>query len=110
MISEKDIIERMKAPIFLIGVSLVFAGSFALLYIAYVLLNLIQSPLNSELLIWVSENIANEKFFVSGQINQSPFELSASPVLQYLFYGFIGLCLIGVLSSIINGRIQPRSA
>lgn len=71
----------MRSPLFWLGFILVVAGALILLYITYILIQLVQSPEESGLIEWVVKNIGSERLFLSGHIDQTPFEIEASVVL-----------------------------
>lgn len=105
MITENEAIEQMRKPILWLGMGLVATGAGALLFIAYIVIQVIRNPAESGLVTWLVETIGSETFFVSGQVNENTFDIQTSVVFQYLFYGIIALILVGILSSVVNGLI-----
>ena len=99
-------INTLKTTAFWIGVLLVAIGAGTLLYLGGSIFELFTDPANNALLQWVTARANEGELFLGGHLDQSQFAIKASPALQYLFFGVIGLILINILTAIIRAFID----
>lgn len=106
MIIQSNLQNKIKGPIYTIGLILVFCGSVSLIYLAISVVQVIQSPEESGLVGWVVSTVGGNELILSGHANEDKFELHASAPLQYLFLGIMGLMLLSILTTIVNTLIS----
>jgi hypothetical protein len=106
MNSQNNLSETIKLPIYIVGLILVFSGAASLVYLAISVIQVLQSPQESELVQWIVSTIGNNELILSGYSNEDKFELRASEAFQYLFFGVIGLMMLNILTSVVNSLIS----
>ncbi len=106
MTTETNLSDKIKAPIFFVGLILVIAGTISLVYLAASVVQVVQSPQESGLVQWLISTSENKDLILSGYSNDDKFELHASEAFQYLFFGIIGLMMLNILTSVINSLIS----
>jgi hypothetical protein len=100
-----EVNESVKGLVYWVGISLVCAGSFSLIYLAISVFQVVQSPSESELVSWVITSVSNSELLLNGHVGGKLFEVRASQPLHYLFIGIIGLLAIGILARVVSTLI-----
>ncbi len=95
----------LKGLVYWIGLALVVVGALSLIYIAILVVELIQSPMDSELIAWVSTNFAENDMLLSGHIDQTLFEIHADDRVQFILLGILGLIAISILTRVLHGLL-----
>lgn len=106
MYTEQEVQNRIRGPSFWIGAVLVGAGAIMLVIMTMSVLQIIQAPADSALVNWLITKVSNKELIFSGYIDNKSFEIRMSEVVQYLFFGLIGLVMISILTSIVNSLIS----
>lgn len=106
MNTENNLLEKIKGPVFIIGVMLVLAGAISLTYLAASVIQVLQSPQESELVQWVTSTVGNNDLILSGNFDGKKFEVHATDVLQYLFLGIVGLVMLSILATVVNALVS----
>ncbi|RWX43786.1 hypothetical protein VT98_14162, partial [Candidatus Electrothrix communis] len=55
---------------------------------------------------WLAEKVSESELLLGGHFDQMQFEFKASPALQYIFLGIIGLLLINIFAAIVRSLIS----
>jgi hypothetical protein len=106
MDSRNDVIDKLRTATFWIGAVLVAAGTVSLLYLAMVVVQVINEPEGTLLVQWLVAKVSESEMFLSGHLGEVQFEIKASSALQYISLGIIGLVLVSILSAVVRGFIQ----
>lgn len=106
MIIQNNLQDKIKGPVFTIGLILVICGSISLIYLAISVVQVIQSPEESGLVKWIVSTVGEKELVLSGHANENKFEIHASEPLQYLFLGLLGLVMLSILATIVNTLIS----
>jgi hypothetical protein len=106
MNTRDDLSERIKGPVFFIGATLVLAGAISLVYLAISVIQVIQSPQESELVQWITSTAGNTDLVLSGHFDGKKFEVHATEAFQYLFLGIIGLAMLSILATVVNALVS----
>jgi hypothetical protein len=106
-INPKDnLVEKIQGPVSLIGMLLVLSGAIALIYLAISVVQVIQSPQESEWVQWITSTVKNSDLVLSGHFNENEFQLHATAAFQYLFLSIIGLAMLSLFTTVINALIS----
>jgi hypothetical protein len=106
-INAKDnLIEKIQGPVSLIGMLLVLSGAIALIYLAISVVQVIQSPQESEWVQWITSTVKNSDLVLSGHFNENEFQLHATAAFQYLFLSIIGLAMLSLITTVVNALIS----
>lgn len=95
----------LKGLIYWVGLVLVVTGALSLLYIAIIVVQLIQAPAESELIGWVAASFSNDELLFAGHIDQTAFEIRANDKLQFMLLGLFGLIALSILTRVVAGLI-----
>ena len=98
--------DTIRTATFWTGIALIIAGVAGLLGLAAMALDIIKNPEGVALVKWLAEKTAETELFLNGHIGEVQFELKTSPALQYVFLGIIGMILINILVSIVQGLLR----
>lgn len=104
MIKQKETTPLM-GLVYWVGMGLVVVGALSLVYIAILIVRLIQSPMESELIVWISGTFGQDESLLSGYISDAPFEIHMDETLQYMLLGLVGLIAVGILTSVLHGLL-----
>jgi hypothetical protein len=96
------VVEKIRTATFWTGIGLIIAGVTALLGLATVAVDIINDPEGVPLVKWLAEKTGETELFLNGHFDQVQFGITASPALQYIFLGIIGLILINILVAIVR--------
>lgn len=96
----------LKTFTYWIGVALIISGALSLLYIAFMVIQLIQSPEESKLIAWIGINFRDSVMLFSGQINEVPIEFRGNDKLQFLLLSILGLIAISILAGVLKALIM----
>jgi hypothetical protein len=106
-INAKDnLVEKIQGSVSLIGALLVLSGAIALIYLAISVVQVIQSPQESEWVQWITSTVKNSDLVLSGHFNENEFQLHATAAFQYLFLSIIGLAMLSLFTTVINALIS----
>ncbi len=89
MATQQNILNQLRMPSFWVGAFLVLAGALSLVYLGVVVIQLIQSPAESDLLKWFAVNVELSELVLNGRVNENTFEINASEVFQYMVMGIL---------------------
>ncbi len=95
----------LKGFVYWVGLALVVGGALSLIYLAMLVVQLIQSPTESELIAWVVANFGEEGVLLAGHINETQFEFHGNEKLQLILLGILGLIAISILTGVVNTLI-----
>ncbi|MEJ2453941.1 MAG: hypothetical protein P8103_07270 [Candidatus Thiodiazotropha sp.] len=95
----------LKGFVYWVGLALVVGGALSLIYLAVLVVQLIQSPTESELIAWVVANLGEEGVLLAGHINETQFEFHGNDKLQLILLGILGLIAISILTTVVNALI-----
>lgn len=102
--------EEEKSPlmglVYWVGLVLVAVGALSLVYIAILMVGLIQSPMESEVIAWVSSAFAQNEILVSGFISDTHFEIHISEQLHFVLLGIVGLIAISIMTRVLHGLLS----
>ncbi|MEJ2425350.1 MAG: hypothetical protein P8101_12975, partial [Candidatus Thiodiazotropha sp.] len=85
---------------------LVLSGAIALIYLAVSVVQVIQSPQESEWVQWITSTVENSDLVLSGHFNENEFQLHATAAFQYLFLSIIGLAMLSLITTVVNALIS----
>lgn len=106
MIEEpKSVVDKIRTATFWTGILLIIAGVIVLLSLAAVAVEIINNPEGVALVPWLAEKVSESELLLGGHFDQMQFEFKASPALQYIFLGIIGLLLVNILAAIVRSLI-----
>jgi hypothetical protein len=98
--------DKIRTATFWTGILLIIAGVTALLGLATVAIDIIKDPEGVALVKWLAEKTGETELFLNGHFNQAQFGVTASPALQYIFLGIIGLLLMNILAAIVRSLLR----
>ena len=101
-----SVAEKIRSATFWIGFLLIIIGVVALLGLAMVAVEIVNNPEGVQLIQWLVEKAGESELFLRGHFDQVQFEIEASPVLQYIALGLIGLLLINIFAAIGRSLIM----
>lgn len=96
------VVEKIRTATFWTGISLIIAGVAVLLGLASVAIDVVKDPEGVALVKWLAEKTAGTELFLNGYVDKTQFGLTASPALQYIFLGLVGLILLNILAAIVR--------
>ena len=100
------VVDKIRTATLWTGVLLIAAGVIALLGLATVAVNIIRDPEGVALVKWLTEKVGERELFMNGYFDQIQFAINASPALEYIFLGLIGLLLINIFATIVRTLIS----
>ena len=100
-----SVADKIRTATFWIGVLLIVAGVIVLFGLATVAVDIINDPEGVQLVQWLAEKAGASELFLRGHFDQAQFEIEASPALQYIALGLIGLVSINIFTAIIRSLI-----
>lgn len=92
--------------VYWVGLALVVVGVLSLVYIATLVVGLIRSPVESELIAWLSGAFSHSDLLLSGYINETHFEIHANDKLQFVLLGIFGLIAISIMTRVLHGLLS----
>ncbi|MCW5212018.1 hypothetical protein VU04_03820 [Desulfobulbus sp. TB] len=98
----KTVVDKIRPATFWIGVILMAAGVISLLGLAAIIVQIITDPEGVALMQWLTEKVSPKGFYFQGYFAKSPFQFNASPALQYIFLGIIGLFIVNIFAAIVG--------
>jgi hypothetical protein len=98
--------DKIRKATFWIGVLLILAGVIALLGLTGVAVEIIDNPEGVALVPWLAEKVSESELLLGGHFDQMQFEVKASPALQYISLGIIGLLLMNIFAAIVRSLIN----
>jgi hypothetical protein len=98
--------DKIRTATFWTGILLIIAGVTVLLGLATVAIDIIKDPEGVALVKWLAEKTGETELFLNGHFNQAQFGVTASPALQYIFLGIIGLLLMNILAAIVRSLLR----
>ena len=98
--------DKIRTATFWTGILLIIAGVTVLLGLATVAIDIIKDPEGVALVKWLAEKTGETELFLNGHFNQAQFGVTASPALQYIFLGIIGLLLMNILAAIMRSLLR----
>ena len=96
----------LKTLSYWLGVALVIGSALSLIYIAIMVIQLIQSPEESKLIVWIGVNFKDSIMLFSGQINEVPIEFRGNDKLQFLLLSILGLIAITILGGVLKALLM----
>jgi uncharacterized membrane protein YgdD (TMEM256/DUF423 family) len=96
----------LKTLAYWLGVALVIGSALSLIYIAIMVIQLIQSPEESKLIVWIGVNFKDSIMLFSGQINEVPIEFRGNDKLQFLLLSILGLIAITILGGVLKALLM----
>lgn len=100
-----DFIEPLRAPLAALGLTLVIIGAFLLIYIGYLVYQVINQPEEIRIVEFLLEQVRMEEKVLFGVAADQAFEVSWSESLRTVMFLFIGVMVVGVLASILKTLI-----
>ena len=100
-----DFIEPLRAPLAALGLALVIIGAFLLIYIGYLVYQVINQPEEIRIVEFLLEQVRMEEKVLFGVAADQAFEVSWSESLRTVMFLFIGVMVVGVLASILKTLI-----
>ncbi|MCI5211898.1 MAG: hypothetical protein D3910_24665 [Candidatus Electrothrix sp. ATG2] len=100
-----SVADNIRTVIFWIGMLLIIAGVIALLGLVTVAVDIVNNPEEVQLVQWLAGKVGESELFLRGHFDQTQFEIEASPALQYIALGIIGLLLMNILAAIVRSLI-----
>lgn len=91
----------LKGLIYWVGLVLVVSGALSLLSIAFIVVQMIQAPAESEMIGWVAASFGNEALLFAGHIDDTAFEIHANDKLQFILLGLFGLIALSILTRVV---------
>ena len=91
----------LKGLIYWAGLVLVVTGALSLLYIAIIVVQMIQAPAESELIAWVAASFDTEELLFAGHIDETTFAIHANDKLQFVLLGLFGLIALSILTRVV---------
>ena len=101
-----DFIEPLRAPLAALGLALVIIGAFLLIYIGYLVYQIINNPEEIRIVEFLLAQVRIEEKVLFGVAADQAFEVSWSESLRTVMFLFIGVMVIGVLASILKTLIS----
>ncbi len=98
----KTVVDKIRPAILWTGVMLVITGVISLLGLAAIIVQIINAPESVALMQWLTEKVSAEGLSLHGYFADAPFEFNASPSLQYIFLGIMGLLIVNILTAIVG--------
>lgn len=99
------VFDRLREPLFLLGIGLIVVGAIGLLWLAYAAVQIIIDPESIPVARIFLESFDQTAPLMKGRLGDEPFIIEASDTLRYLFFGALGLILVSVGASIANALI-----
>ena len=100
-----DFIEPLRAPLAALGLALIIIGGFLLIYIGYLVYQVINQPEEIRIVEFLLEQVRIEEKVLFGVAADQAFEVSWSESLRTVMFLFIGVMVVGVLASILKTLI-----
>lgn len=100
-----DFIEPLRAPLAALGLALVIIGAFLLIYIGYLVYQIINHPEEIRIVEFLLAQVRIEENVLFGVAADQVFEVSWSESLRTVMFLFIGVMVVGVLASILKTLI-----
>jgi hypothetical protein len=100
----------LKGFVYWVGIALVVSGAVSLLYVAILVVQIIQSPSESQLIAWVMSSFGSEELLFAGYLNETQFEVRANDELQFILLGLLGLVAISILARVVSTLITSGVA
>ncbi len=97
--------EPLRAPLAALGLALVIIGAFLLIYIGYLVYQVINHPEEIRIVEFLLEQVRIEEKVLFGVAADQAFEVSWSESLRTVMFLFIGVMVVGVLASILKTLI-----
>jgi hypothetical protein len=95
----------VKSLIYWLGVALVICGALSLIYIAVMVLQLIQSPEESKFVTWVGINFKDTVMLLTGHIDETQIEISGNDKLQFFLLSILGLIALSILAGVVKALL-----
>ena len=100
----------LKGLIYWVGLVLVVTGALSLLYIAIIVVQMIQAPAESELIGWLAASFSDDELLLAGHIDEAAFEIHANHKLQFMLLGLFGLIALSILTRVVARLITSGVA
>lgn len=100
-----DFIEPLRAPLTALGLALVIIGAFLLIYIGYLIFQVINHPEEIRIVEFLLEQVRLEEKVVFGVTGEQSFEVHWSESMRTVMFLFIGVMVVSVLASILKTLI-----
>ena len=100
-----DVMEPLRLPLMAIGLALVIIGAFLLIYIGYLVYQVINNPEEIRIVEFLLEQVRLEDKAIYGITADQAFEINWSESLRTVTFVFIGVLVISVLAGILKTLI-----
>lgn len=100
-----DVFEPLRAPLAALGLALVIIGAFLLIYIGYLVYQVIHHPEEIRIVEFLLQQVRLEDRAIFGMAADQSFEINWSESLRTVMFLFIGVMVIAVLASILKTLI-----
>ena len=97
--------DKLRRPLYYIGLGLILGGAVALIGLAYVAIQLIIDPSSIPVAQLFLASLDASEPLIEGQVGSQDVVFQASDSLQYLFFAAFGLVLVVAAVSVANGLI-----
>ena len=89
-----------------IGAALIGTGALCLLYVVVLVVQILKSPEESNLVQWVMEAAQRNEMILSGHSGEKNFSIEASEAFQLIFLAILGLIIVRLITSIFMAFIN----
>ena len=103
--NQSNLIEPLRAPLAALGLALVIIGAILLIYIGYLVYQVINHPEEIRIVEFLLEQVRIEEKVLFGVAADQAFEVSWSESLRTVMFLFIGVMVVGVLAGILKTLI-----
>lgn len=100
-----DFTEPLRAPLAALGLALIIIGAFLLIYIGYLVYQIINHPEDVRIVAFLLEQVRLEDKAIFGMAADQAFEVNWSQSLRTVMFIFIGVMVLSVLASILKTLI-----
>ena len=97
--------DKVRRPLYYIGVGLILGGAVALIGLAYAAIQLIVDPSSIPVAQMFLASLNASEPLIEGRVGGQEVVFQASDSLQYLFFAAFGLVLVVAAVSVANGLI-----
>jgi len=105
-IDTEQILESVRRPLVLFGVLIVGVGGFLLLYLGFMVFQVINNPEKVKIVEFVLRHIQIDDKAIFGSLNHKPFEIYFSKSFRTVLFVLSGVFMIWVLAGIVKALIS----
>ena len=96
----------VRPPLVFVGVGLILVSVVALLYLAWVVLQVFRNPEEVQLIQFLTEKIEGTDHAISGSLGDQQFDVRLGDPIKHLLFLFMGAVILSIVASIFRGIIR----